>query len=75
MIELSIGFILGVILITFLKSSSISDYEEKIEKLSNELENQNIEAGIEIQRLKRLNNVLKADNERLKNAFVWKVDK
>lgn len=75
MIELSIGFILGVILITLLKSSSMSDYEKTIEELSNKLENQNIEAGIEIQRLKRINNVLRADNERLKNAFVWKVDK
>ena len=75
MIELSIGFILGVILITLLKSSSMSDYEKTIEELSNKLENQNIEAGIEIQRLKRINNLLRADNERLKNAFVWKVDK
>lgn len=64
MIELALGFILGVILITFLKSSSITDYEEKI----NDLENT-------VFQLKRSNNILKADNERLKNAFVWKVDK
>lgn len=64
MIELGLGFILGVILITFLKSSSMSDYEEKI----NDLENT-------VFQLKRSNNILRADNERLKNAFVWKVDK
>ena len=64
MIELSIGFILGVILITFLKSSSMVDYEEKISELENT-----------VFQLKRYNNILRADNERLKNAFVWKVDK
>lgn len=64
MIELSIGFILGVILITFLKSSSMLDYEEKISELENT-----------VFQLKRSNNILRADNERLKNAFVWKVDK
>lgn len=83
MIYLGLGFILGVILITFLKSSSMSDYEEKIEKLSNELEVQNIDSGVEIERLnnkindlkaiilglKRKNNFLKADNERYKNSL------
>ena len=64
MIELVIGFILGVILITFLKSSSMVDYEEKITELENT-----------VFQLKRSNNILRADNERLKNAFVWKVDK
>ena len=64
MIELVIGFIIGVILITFLKSSSMSDYEEKITELENT-----------VFQLKRSNNILRADNERLKNAFVWKVDK
>ena len=64
MIELVIGFILGVILITLLKSSSMVDYEEKITELENT-----------VFQLKRSNNILRADNERLKNAFVWKVDK
>lgn len=64
MIELGLGFILGVILITFLKSSSMVDYEEKISELENT-----------VFQLKRSNNILRADNERLKNAFVWKVDK
>ena len=64
MVELSLGFILGVILITFLKSSSMVDYEEKISELENT-----------VFQLKRSNNILRADNERLKNAFVWKVDK
>ena len=64
MIELSIGFILGVILITLLKSSSMVDYEDKISELENT-----------VFQLKRSNNILRADNERLKNAFVWKVDK
>lgn len=64
MIELVIGFILGVLLITLLKSSSIVDYEEKISELENK-----------IFQLKKSNNILRADNERLKNAFVWKVDK
>lgn len=64
MIELSLGFILGVILITFFKSSSMVDYEEKISELENT-----------VFQLKRSNNILRADNERLKNAFVWKVDK
>lgn len=64
MIELGLWFILGVILITFLKSSSMVDYEEKISELENT-----------VFQLKRSNNILRADNERLKNAFVWKVDK
>ena len=64
MIELSIGFIFGVILITLLKSSSMVDYEKKITELENT-----------VFQLKRINNISRADNERLKNAFVWKVDK
>lgn len=64
MIELVIGFILGVTLITLLKSSSMVDYEDKISDLENE-----------IFQLKKINIILKSQNDRLKNAFVWKVDK
>lgn len=68
MIELAIGFIVGVIIgfiyLFFCRVSVLLQYEEEIEELQNK-----------VFQLKRNNAVLQADNERLKDAFVWKVDK
>lgn len=71
MIELLIGFILGIILITFLKSSSMVDYEEQIEALTEE--NKELKEKL-IDTLKK-NKLVTRDNERLKTRIIDLIQK
>ena len=71
MIEFSIGFIVGSLAVGLFKSTAIIGYNEELEETIKE--NKKLKEKI-VELLKR-NNKLEADNERLKNAFVWKVDK
>lgn len=71
MLELGIGFILGILLISFLKSASLGDYMEEVHNLREE----NRELKEKINTLVKRNSQLDGENIRYKNRIMDLINK
>lgn len=71
MLELGIGFLLGILLISFLKSASLGDYMEEVHNLREE----NRELKEKINTLVKRNSQLDGENTRYKNRIMDLINK
>lgn len=71
MLELGIGFLLGILLISFLKSASLGDYMEEVHNLREE----NRELKEKINTLVKRNSQLDGENTRYKNRIMELINK
>ena len=71
MLELTIGFLLGILLISFLKSASVSDYMEEADNLRKE----NQELKEKLNKVLKRNGELSEQNERFKTRIIELINK
>ena len=71
MLELGIGFLLGILLISFLKSASLGDYMEEVHNLREE----NQELKEKLNKVLKRNGELSEQNERFKTRIIDLINK